>query len=209
MHTRTTVASLRPGKKEKGKRKRKKKRKSSPWWRRCKLGTLTLTGQSFCSVRCLSCASGSRLCGGILWVGCSLPVCLLPVPLVPAPQKRSCNSVLCSSNTPPWSAAPTRPAVPSATNSSSVAKLSWSTWSTPTRIPMHPELPVSIYDRSRERSPSISSISLFLSPCLFFFFSRRVTTTRKQQYIYIYIYKHASNLGRHLLFSITFFFMYY
>lgn len=28
MHTRTTVASLRPGKKEKGKRKRKKKRKS-------------------------------------------------------------------------------------------------------------------------------------------------------------------------------------
>lgn len=53
---------------------------------------------------------------------------------------------------------------------------------------MHPELPVSIYDRSRERSPSISSISLFLSPCLFFFFSRRVTTTRKQQYIYIYIY---------------------
>ena len=59
-------------------------------------------------------------------------------------QKRSCNSVLCSSNTPPFSAAPTLQAVLSATNSSSAAKHSWSIWSTPTRTRMPPALPVSI-----------------------------------------------------------------
>lgn len=77
--------------------------RSSLWWRRFN-GALTLTGQSFCSVPCLSCASGSQLCGGILWVDSLLPVrrvCLLPVLPLPGPQKRSCNSVLCSSNTPP------------------------------------------------------------------------------------------------------------
>lgn len=47
--------------------------RSSLWWRRF-IGALTLTGQSFCSVPCLSCASGSQLCGGILWVGSLLPV---------------------------------------------------------------------------------------------------------------------------------------
>lgn len=139
--------------------------KSSLWWRRF-IGALTLTGQSFCSVPCLSCASGSQLCGGILWVGSLLPVrrvcLLLPVLLLPGPQKRSCNSVLCSSNTPPWSAARTQPAVQYATSFSSAARHWWSTWSTPTRTRTPPELPVSI-EKSRTERPSrpVVYVSLF------------------------------------------------
>jgi len=60
---------------------------SSLWWRRF-IGALTLTGQSFCSVPCLSCASGSQLCGGILWVGSLLPVrCVCLLPVLPGPKK--------------------------------------------------------------------------------------------------------------------------
>lgn len=141
--------------------------KSSLWWRRF-IGALTLTGQSFCSVPCLSCASGSQLCGGILWVGSLLPVrrvcLLLPALLLPGPQKRSCNSVLCSSNTPPWSAARTQPAVQYATSFSSAARHWWSTWSTPTRTRTPPELPVSIEKSRTERALSAGRLCLSLLP---------------------------------------------
>lgn len=116
------------------------------WWWGWLIGALTLTGNR--SVLCPACPALLVRNSVVVFSGSALyrvcRVCLLPVLLLPAPQKRSCNSVLCSSNTPPWSAARTQPAVLSATNSSSVAKLWWSTWSTPTRIQMPPALPVSI-----------------------------------------------------------------
>ena len=70
---------------------------------------------------------------------------LLPLPLR---TKRSCNSVLCSSNTTLSSAVvPALRAVQSATSSVSAARPSWSTWRSPTRTPMHRELPVSTFNK--------------------------------------------------------------
>lgn len=90
-------------------------------------------------------------------------VCLLlPVLLLPGPQKRSCNSVLCSSNTPPWSAARTQPAVQYATSFSSAVRHWWSTWSTPIRTRTPPELPVSIEKSCTER-PSRPIVYVSLS----------------------------------------------